>query len=167
MLNPNGSITFYCVGFPDLSHTWCRYGHVGAHKIYLYKEDAEAAAEGLITGVHEFQVRSQDIFNKVLDNNVRQRENLGIKDNYQTWWFTFGSNHVTLTNESLFGCYMCVKAESYEDARKIIFEYTNGVFSFQYDSAETCGVTRFNMKQVPLQRVVRLSDIPMGSTHRG
>lgn len=48
---------FYCVGFHDLSRTWAQHGHVDNHDVYLCKQEAEKANEGLVTMVHEFYVR--------------------------------------------------------------------------------------------------------------
>ena len=35
--------TFYCVGFPDLSHAWNCYGHVQNHEVFTDIDDANEA----------------------------------------------------------------------------------------------------------------------------
>lgn len=52
-------ITFYCVGFPDLSQCFAQYGHVQNHPVYMSKEEAEKEAFGKVVSVHEFQARNQ------------------------------------------------------------------------------------------------------------
>ena len=65
---------FYCVGFPDLSRTWAQHGHVDNHEVYLCKQDAEKANEGLITCVHEFYVKDS-MFASTIERLNIQRAN--------------------------------------------------------------------------------------------
>ena len=65
-------ITFYCVGFPDLSQCFARYGHVQNHEIYMNKDEAEKEAAGKVVSVHEFQARSQ----AHIDSLVLQHERM-------------------------------------------------------------------------------------------
>ena len=65
-------ITFYCVGFPDLSHCFARNGHVQNHPIYMGKEDAEKEAAGKVVSVHEFKARNQ----AHIDSLVLQHERM-------------------------------------------------------------------------------------------
>ena len=65
---------FYCVGFPDLSRTWTKYGHVDCHEVYLCKQDAEEANKWLVTMVHEFYVRDS-IFTSTIERLNIQRAN--------------------------------------------------------------------------------------------
>jgi hypothetical protein len=65
---------FYCVGFPDLSSAWTRYGHVDNHEVYLCKQEAEKANEGLITCVHEFYVKDS-MLNSTIERLNIQRAN--------------------------------------------------------------------------------------------
>ena len=64
--------TFYCVGFPDLAHTWARSGHVSNHEIFLTEDEAKKANEGLITCVHEFYVRDSMFVSTIERLNIQR-----------------------------------------------------------------------------------------------
>lgn len=68
--------------------------------------------------------------------------------------FTFGSNHIGELSGNLGHSYMKVEG-NFSEARAKVFEFTGGVFSFQYDSEEEAGVFKFGLREVPLQRVHR------------
>lgn len=65
-------ITFYCVGFPDLSQCFARHGHVQKHPVYMSKEEAEKEATGKVVSVYEFQARNQ----AHIDSLVLQHERM-------------------------------------------------------------------------------------------
>ena len=63
---------FYCVGFPDLSSTWARYGHVDNHEVFTCKQDAEKANEWKITMVHEFYVKDSMLASTIERLNIQR-----------------------------------------------------------------------------------------------
>lgn len=63
---------FYCLGFPDLSRTWTLHGHVDNHEVYLCKQDAEKANEGLITSVHEFYIKDSMLASTIERLNIQR-----------------------------------------------------------------------------------------------
>lgn len=63
---------FYCVGFPELSRTWTQHGHVDSHDVYLCKQDAEKANEGLITCVHEFYIKDSMLASAIERLNIQR-----------------------------------------------------------------------------------------------
>ena len=64
-------ITFYCVGFPDLDHSWNCFGHVQNHEIYMTKEEAEKEEEGKVVAVHEFHARNQAQIDSLISQHER------------------------------------------------------------------------------------------------
>ena len=73
-------ITFYCVGFQDLSYTWSRFGHVCGHEIFMTEQAAINANSGLVTMVHEFYVRDLKAMDRVIECNKSQRINMGLAE---------------------------------------------------------------------------------------
>ena len=71
------------------------------------------------------------------------------------WYFTFGSNHIGVQDGSLGRSFMVVFGTWGEARDKLIEEIGGNAFAFQYGSAEEAGVERFDLRQVPLQKVVR------------
>ena len=64
--------TFYCVGFPDLAHTWARSGQESNHEIFFTEDEAKKANEGLITCVHEFYVRDSMFVSTIERLNIQR-----------------------------------------------------------------------------------------------
>lgn len=73
--------TFYCVGFPDLSYSWNRFGRVDNHEVFLTEEEAKKANEGKITCVHEFYVRDL-MFESTIERLKKQHDNFNARNQH-------------------------------------------------------------------------------------
>lgn len=67
----------------------------------------------------------------------------------RNYWFTFGFDHRhPETGESLSGCYVVIQAESSEEARAKMFERFGNKWAMQYNSADSAGVKKWNLKEI-------------------
>jgi hypothetical protein len=74
----------------------------------------------------------------------------------KNWYFTFGSNHVGVIDGPLHQKYMKVQANSFGEARDIIWPITNACFAFQYsEDDKATAIDRWNLQEVQLQEVHR------------
>lgn len=74
----------------------------------------------------------------------------------RNWYFTFGSNHIGAIDGPLHQKYMKVQANTFTEARDIIWPATNGCFAFQYPEEDKATVIdRWNLQEVQLQEVHR------------
>lgn len=75
-----------------------------------------------------------------------------------TWYFTFGANHLDESGDSLGNCFVAVTApdgceDSFSETRKLMFAARGDKFCTQYPSAEEAGASKFGLVERTLESV--------------
>lgn len=71
----------------------------------------------------------------------------------KTYFFTFGQAHKDRAGNSLANCYTTIEAEHRDEARQIMFSRYGRQWAFQYQSAETAGVYKYNLKHIDFEEL--------------
>lgn len=70
-----------------------------------------------------------------------------------TYYFTYGSNHLDRQGNSLGDAYTPIEALDVIDARDLMFKARGPKFCTHYDTPEEAGVEKWELREVPLDQV--------------
>lgn len=72
-----------------------------------------------------------------------------------TYYITFGTNHLDKFGKSLFHCYTTIEAENENKARSLAFHYFDKNWSSIYDKFEKTGIEQFGLIYVPVNMITK------------